>query len=123
MEIINKWSQPVVLTSIEDVSLSLDSLTKVLPTWEEIPEDFRNKQGEGKKWVKVLEDWFFNGIELSNVVMKDGIEKRSAIRHIGHIMHSWKPKHEHKIAGCAYLMSLWFERFDYTKRGKSEISK
>ena len=41
--------------------------------------------------------------------IKQGISLSLALRHLGACLSSWEPKHEHKTAGVAYLMSLWFE--------------
>jgi hypothetical protein len=48
-------------------------------------------------------------------VTKEGIDRSVAMRHLKCIMSSWEPQHEHKTAGVAYLMSLWFEKFEYEK--------
>lgn len=56
--------------------------------------------------------WFFSGIgqaEVDTLVAKPGIDKNDALRHIKACLGSWEPKHEHKEAGCAWLMSQWFE--------------
>jgi len=45
------------------------------------------------------------GIELEP---KEGIDPYKSGRHIMAIMRSYAPKHEHKIAACAYLMSRFF---------------
>lgn len=117
---MSQWDKPVELNGVDAAFGPKGGIMQLLPKWEEIPEDFRNERGEAKKWVKILGDWFFAGIKLTNVVMKNDIEKKFAIRHIGCVMHSWEPKHEHKIAGCAYLLSLWFEELEYVKEKKDE---
>lgn len=120
METINKWSQPVVLADI-DVSLGSgrELMEKVLPAWEEIPEDFKAYggigKGEARKWLGVVDDIFFSGVEMKVIVMKPGVDRKTVMRHMQCILYSYEPQHEHKTAGVAYLMSLWFEKFDYVK--------
>lgn len=115
MEFSNKvWGQPVVLSDLDAVFGSKD-ISEVLPTWEEIPEDFKNGWGEASKWIKKVEDWFYSGITALKMTMKEDVDPDKAMRHLKCILSSWEPKHEHKTAGVAYLMSLWFDRFDYMK--------
>jgi hypothetical protein len=114
MDTISKWSKPVVMSDL-DVGFGPRDMATILPAWEEIPEDFRTYEGRGeaKKWVKIVDDLFFSGAELKVVVMKPEVDRKTAMRHIQCVLHSFEPSHEHKTAGVAYLMSLWFERFDY----------
>jgi hypothetical protein len=113
---MSKWDKPTELSGL-DVAFgpSRGDMDKILPAWEEIPEDFRNERGEGKKWTEKVDDLFFNGVELKVVVMKPGVDRKTAMRHLQCVLHSFEPKHEHKTAGVAYLMSLWYEKFEYVK--------
>ena len=86
-------------------------IDKLLPSWASIPDDF--KYGRGNKWVALVDQWFFRGLQGYGFVPKDGIDSEAAIRHVAACMGSFAPKHEHKTAGCAYLLSLWFS--DFTK--------
>ena len=79
-----------------------------LPPYEEIPAEFKKL---GNKWAKLVSSWFFNGLDPSTEFHpKSGINKSEAIRHVGRCLRSFEPQHEHKEAGCAYLMSMWFEK-------------
>jgi hypothetical protein len=125
MNTVNKWSQPVILSDL-DVAFGPDreGMQKVLPAMEEIPEDFKAWNGgskEARKWVQAVDDIFFRGVELKAVIMKPEVDRRAAMKHIQCVLHSFEPSHEHKTAGVAYLMSLWFERFDYIKVEKNYI--
>lgn len=112
---MSQWERPQELAELDYAFGTADVMRRLLPKWEEIPEEFRIEAKSVKKWYTILGDWFYGGIKLTNVVMKNNIDKKHAIRHIGCIMHSYDPKHEHKIAGCAYLMSLWFETVEYIR--------
>ena len=82
-----------------------------LPKWENIPEEFKN---QSNKWVKIQQKWFFEGIKTEGLIPKEGVDKLKAIAALSAIQCSWAPKHEHKEAGVAYLLSEWFSDFDFT---------
>jgi hypothetical protein len=113
----NKWSKPntdVAGIGALDIAFGVNAL-KYMPTWEEIPEDFQREYGEAKKWVNIVDDWFFNGIKITSCVMKEGIDRNTAMRQIQIIIGSFEPRHEHKTSAVAYLMSLWFGKFEYER--------
>jgi len=72
---------------------------------EDIPRDFPGK----RHWVDVQQRWFFAGLDARELRAKPGIDKRKALTHLSACQQSFEPRHEHKEAGVAYLMSLWFE--------------
>lgn len=41
-------------------------------------------------------------------VAVNGVNFKQAHAHIKVVLGSFEPKHERKIAGCAYLASMWF---------------
>lgn len=86
------------------------SVAKHLPPWDSIPDEFKGLSG---KWNQLVTDWFFLGIKLVKVDPKPGIDAEAALRHIKYCLGSFEPKHEHKEAGVAYLLSLWFEDIQY----------
>lgn len=49
----------------------------------------------------------FNGLKEYAVAV-NGVNFKQAHAHINVILGSFEPKHEHKIAGCEYLASMWF---------------
>ncbi len=80
---------------------------ELLPAYDSIPDEFRRTPGT--KWNKLFSDWFFSGLESLDLIPKEGIDKAKALTHIKVAMQGWDSKHEHKEAGVAYLLSLWFE--------------
>jgi hypothetical protein len=83
----------------------------LLPERSEIPEEFdSNWHRNNHEWCGVANRWFSHGLDQSDFVAKDGIDAETAWKHLGTIMRSWEPKHEHKIAGVAWLMSQWFDK-------------
>lgn len=100
---------------ITDVEIAFGGdMKKLLPGMGEIPEEHSSLQS---KWCDFISDWFYYGLSDLSLRPRQGIDGQQAIRHIKAIIGSFEPKHEHKIAGCAYLMSLWFEDdFSYTRK-------
>lgn len=81
----------------------------LLPKWSEIPKEFDH--WGNNEWVKFVSGWFFEGVQREVLwEPNDGIDLAAAQKHLATIMRSWEPKHEHKIGGVAYLMSLWFKK-------------
>ena len=101
------WSQPMEFSGID---LAFPTKTDgVMPAYDDIPSDFRNKRGDARKWCEFQSRWFFSGIEFSCLKHKAGVDAAKAIKHLSYIQGSWEPSHEHKSAAVAYLASLWFD--------------
>lgn len=100
----NKWDQPGEVTPGE---VMFGAAEEKYPMMAEIPDEF--KRHGGTIWNNVFSQWFYKGIKVDVFVPKKGIDKEKALMYIGALMRSWAPKHEHKEAAVAYLMSLWFE--------------
>lgn len=78
----------------------------LMPPYKEIPEEFKRDESP---WVRLQQQWFFSGLDTRSLNPKPGIDRNMAVRHLSVIQNDWGPPHEHKQAGVAYLMSLWFE--------------
>jgi len=96
--------KPITVTDAE-LAFPAKVVGTLLPKWEEIPEEFRRMQGS---WVSIVNTWFCRGIEDTFSVKKEH-DANKVWRHLAACMHSFEPDHAHKIAGVAYLMSLWVE--------------
>lgn len=92
----------------QDITNPFTTSESLLPPYAEIPDEFKNFNRQ-TKWNKLFNDVFYKGLKSLELKPKDGIDKEKAWRHIGIAMRGWDSKHEHKEAGVAYLMSLWFE--------------
>lgn len=88
--------------------------TTYLPKWEDIPEEFKERK---TKWNKLFSRIFYSGSHGIQFKMGDPHDFPKVIRALKAIMISFEPKHEHKEAGVAYLMSQWFE--DWSESGES----
>lgn len=74
---------------------------------EEIPQEFQ-KSSRGY-YGRLFSDWFYKGVSTDRLPPREGVDQTLAIRHLRCVIGSFQPKHEHKEAAAAYLMSLWFE--------------
>ena len=98
---------------VDDLTMAFPASVKhLMPTREEIPEDFLRGR---TKWNDLVGHWFFRGLEGAEFTPRDGIDQAKALSHIKTVLGSFEPKHEHKEAAVAYLLSLWFKRVKYAK--------
>lgn len=80
------------------------------PTYNTIPELLKEAQERGfdqhyNPYNRLFSNLFFNG---GRVIFKEGInveKQREIWAYVRSFMGSWAPKHEHKEAICAMLMS------------------
>lgn len=104
------WTQPKEVTDAE-LAFGGD-MTKLLPPWSDLPPDAADnwhRSGPDFKWQDIINQWMHRGFpEGTKFIGKEGVSAEKAHRHISAIMVSWSPKHEHKIAGCAWLAEKWF---------------
>lgn len=102
--VVRDWTKP---TEVSDVDIAFGGIAGLLPEYEEIPQEFKDGRTE---WNRVQSKWFFSGLsEADRFLVKSGINERTAFRHLQAIQGSFQPKHEHKSAAVAWLLSLWFE--------------
>lgn len=102
------WKHPQAVDGIATVFGG--DVDRLMPPMSEIPDEFHHGHTE---WNRVQQDWFFRGLKGAEWEPKDGIDLAAALRHLKAIQSSWAPKHEHKEAAVAYLMSLWFDAVTY----------
>lgn len=96
-------------TKISDIEQAFPArVDHLLPPWDSIPKEFKNLNSTNR-WVRVVKTWFFHGYDATKLVPVEGIDKNEALTHLKTCLRSWQPSHEHKTAGVAYLLSLWFQ--------------
>ncbi len=81
----------------------------LLPERAEIPKEFWDEQNPYNKFTSLV---FFEGSKENPLIPKSGIsdqDKKKAMLWWKALLQSFEPEHNHKIAGCAYLLSLWFD--------------
>lgn len=90
---------------------------KHMPKYETLPADF--KRHNGNDYVKAVSSWFFSGakptpdgliIDGMKFSAKPGVDRMKALAAIKAVLGSYEPKHEHKEAACAFMLSEWFEK-------------
>lgn len=100
-----KWKQPKDVTN-GGIAFGLENIDEYLPTWDEIPDYFKNN------WIKpsVASQWFYEGLKDAEFFPRQGMDRNKALQHVKAVLRSWEPKHERKMAGVEYLLSLFFEK-------------
>lgn len=77
-----------------------------LPPMDEIPDKFKAR---GNAWTRLVGRWFAKGLpRTTEFVPKEDVDAKAAFNVVRACLGSFEPKHEHKEAGCAFLMSEWF---------------
>lgn len=105
--------QPKSVTGA-DMAFGPKNIADYLPNYATVPDDF--KRFSGNKWVDLTSKWFFSGLPAGTKFLpKPGIDADLALAHIRTCLASWDPKHEHKTAGVAFLLSEWFEDVEVPK--------
>lgn len=98
------WSKPV---PVDDVTLAFPAcvIGTLLPPVEDIPSAFLD--GTAQPWCGHADRLFASG--GVRVTQCQNIDDPVAVeRQINACLRSYEPKHEHKIAGVAYLLSLFY---------------
>lgn len=96
---------PADLKTITDVDCAFGA-TKLLPALDDIPAEF--KSHSGNLYTKLADALFFGRkLPECDIQMNPGFEDCVADlrRCVGAHLASFEPKHEHKIAGVAYMIS------------------
>ncbi len=91
--------------AVEEVFGAKD-IYKMMPKYEDIPQEY--KMNFHNPAFEFICGWFYTGLKNPEFVPKEGVDPEKALKHIATIMVSYAPKHEHKMAGCAWLLDQWF---------------
>jgi hypothetical protein len=100
---------------VSDVMMAFPAnvIPDYLPPSMEIPDEFWQYDDS---WTNELfQDWFYGGLKDPKFYPKPGIDAEMAYRHIRAVMGSFQPKHEHKVAGCRYMLDTWFEKVEWER--------
>jgi hypothetical protein len=99
-------TEPYLPVEVTDVQMAFpaDALER-MPEWDAIPVSWRSEH----TWQhRLWDDVFAFGLQSVSLLPVEGIDPEKAWRHIQSLVGSYAPKHEHKMASCAFLTSLWF---------------
>lgn len=81
--------------------------------WVEAPPGYKGRTVDGQcymtdGWVAIANSWFGSGLPPDvEFHMKEGIDGQTMFNHMHCILGSYEPKHQHKIAAVAFLLSEW----------------
>lgn len=107
----------IEIPEVDDVSIAFGGYDRewFQRAYDEAPEEF--KRHGGTEWNEIISYWFFNGLsEKVEFHPKKGVDPHKAFRAIQSVIGSFEPKHEHKEAVCAYLLSQWFDKIKHWKK-------
>lgn len=83
------------------------------PRWDDIPEHFRS-MNDKSEWSLIAHTWFNSGLAATTEFhAAEGVDAKKAVRALKALLGSFQPKHEHKIAAAAYLLSCWFTKVEH----------
>jgi len=99
-----------VIQSVTKVDVAFGGGYKFLPPYETIPAEFKN---DVNPFVRLANDLMYKGVPgpktPSMTLRPDLVPVAPKIPDfMGSILSSFQPKHEHKIAGAAFLLSQMF---------------
>lgn len=96
------------IPEVSDEDVTFGGADQHLPIYRELPEEFRRMHSP---FCDAASGLFFNGGKLSDydLRVKEGIDRRRAIRLLQALLGSYGRPHEHKIGGVGFLLSQWCE--------------
>ena len=98
------------IPEVTDIDIAFGT-TDHLPYWDDLPEDFRRQwHWRTHPFCGPINELWHAGGKLTDhgLQPKPGVDEEKAMRVIAAHLRSFRPKHEHKIAGVAYMASQWF---------------
>jgi hypothetical protein len=107
----------LTIPEIDDVTLAFPARAlDWMPEMEDIPVEFVEETTE---WSKIAHAWFYDGLSPETEFhAKEGVDAQAAFRAASATLRSFAPKHEHKMAAVAYMLSQWFDRIENWKQPK-----
>lgn len=109
---------------ISDATLAFPARApEFMPQWDDIPDDFKNRTAASEEWHALANHWFAYGLAsnytglLFNEIDGKVLDGDTVTRQISAILGSFAPKHEHKMASVAWLLSLWVNSCVYGAEG------
>ena len=101
----NKIAMMPAETSEAEVCFGSDNI----PSISDVPEPFKT-DWHRNEWCRVAMKFFYKGGNVGEWVSVDGVNKATALAHFSAVLGSFEPKHEHKMAICGWMLSMWFTR-------------
>lgn len=105
---MSKWDDPQV---ISDVMFAFPAdVTGLLPAENEIPEEYWDANN---KWHRLAGEIMFDRLSDATITEREDLDRDTTVRHIFAVLRSFQPKHEHKIAGTAFLLSRFYKDIEF----------
>ena len=113
-----EWEFP---TEVTDADIAFPARgPELTPNYDELPDDFRcsNMRGRHEEvfihfdLAKSLVFFYADGVPLTDEIVfefNEGITVDAVQRHVQVLVGTFGTKHEHKICGLAWLLSLWMK--------------
>lgn len=99
----------IEIVDISDVELAFPSTLSKIPTWESIPEEFKDHHPAStfvmNFWMK-KHTW-----DKFRAVPREGVDPKRAFRMISHTLGCWGIKHEHKEAAVGFMLDQFFKQW------------
>lgn len=112
-QVKSQWERPLDVKLINR-SLSAQKIREILlPSMETIPSVFKEYSGKEACWCRAIDDFFFHGATKLRIIGNNGITQQQIVGHLREILPNRSYQHEHKVAGCAWLLSLWVVTMTY----------
>lgn len=90
------------IASVTDAEVAF-STDKLLPEWAQIPDEFKR----GNVYTELAEALMFNRpLPNAQMVLNEGVTSENLNRCVRAHLQSFWPRHDHKIAGVGYMISL-----------------
>lgn len=107
---------PEMAQTITDVELAFGT-DRLLPPASAIPEDFLFGIGEAQAYVELVSAIFYGQqLPACEIELAEGVAPEVLNKCVRAHLESWQPKHEHKMAGVAYMVSLLARLFPIKER-------
>jgi hypothetical protein len=102
----------------EELAYPLD-VEHLMPKYLDIPSEF--KDWSRNRWAELFSQLFYGDVKGLCLVRKRDVDAETAERawrQMDCIRRSWSPKHEHKAAACAYILSCYFDDYSFDESGQ-----
>jgi hypothetical protein len=97
------WSLPKPVSDVQ-FAFPANIIGTLIPEWDDLPDEFRNRTSG---YEELAGHACFNNVGFRSDSLLEGIDIELANRQLNAIARSFQPKHQHKEAAIAYLLSLW----------------
>ena len=113
------FDEPAIIT---DALLAFPGdVRHLMPPHHTVPAEFTNMNAV-TEWNRFVSHWLFTGnpLKVWDLHLHPEIDGGQAFRHLTAISRSFQPKHEHKEAALAWLLSRWFTAITPTSQTPSD---